>query len=370
MPQVNKLRRIVIASVLKPVDETRMFEKFGLSLANQGPFEVHIIGFPTKKIPATPDQVYLHPVALQPFSRISWQRAAAPWKILRKITTLQPEVVIVTTHELLLIAALSRLLINCRLIYDVQENYFRNILYTHAFPVGIRHVLAIWVRLKEVFLSPVINHFILAEKGYAQQLRFARPSIVIQNKVTKSIADTYRKSSRSGYTHILFTGTLAQSTGVFEAIEIVRGLHAVDPAFHLSIIGFCASQKEFNRLTDLAHQNSFLSFKGKTQPIPHHEILAAIHQADFGIVYYPQNPATSCSIPTKLFEYTALNLPILIRHTEESHELILRSRAGIVLSESIDFTELANRIKQFESSPVNPSYWESDLPMLLTILNK
>jgi hypothetical protein len=370
LPQVNKLRRIVVASVLKPVDETRMFEKFGLSLANQGQFEVHIIGFPAKVFPAKPDQIYFYPISSQPFKRLSWQRAAAPWKILRKIITLQPEAVILTTHELLLIAAFARLIIRCRLIYDVQENYFRNILYTHAFPFGIRQVLAICVRLKEIVLSPIIHHFILAEKGYVQELRFARPSIVLQNKVTKSIADTYRKSAGSGYTHILFTGTLAQSTGVFEAIEIVRGLHEVDPAFHLSILGCCASQKEFNRLTNLAQQHTFLSFKGKTQPIPHHEILVAISQADFGIVYYPQNPATLCSIPTKVFEYTALNLPVLIRHNEESHHLILNTHAGIVLSEPINFMELADKMKKFDVSPANPSYWESDFPRLLGILNK
>ena len=45
--QEIKKRRIVLASVLKPANEPRMFDKIGISLANE--FEVYCIGAPAAK---------------------------------------------------------------------------------------------------------------------------------------------------------------------------------------------------------------------------------------------------------------------------------------------------------------------------------
>ena len=50
-----KKRTIVIASVLKPIDDTRMFEKFGMSLSDSGNYNVVIIGYPSKAIPSYPN---------------------------------------------------------------------------------------------------------------------------------------------------------------------------------------------------------------------------------------------------------------------------------------------------------------------------
>jgi len=41
-----KKQRIVLASVLKPVDDTRMFEKIGKSLSRNPDYEIFIIRYP------------------------------------------------------------------------------------------------------------------------------------------------------------------------------------------------------------------------------------------------------------------------------------------------------------------------------------
>ena len=50
-----KKQRIVLASVLKPVDDTRMFEKIGKSLSDNPDFEIFIIGYPSKQPPNDPE---------------------------------------------------------------------------------------------------------------------------------------------------------------------------------------------------------------------------------------------------------------------------------------------------------------------------
>jgi len=370
LSQVSKISRIVIASVLKPVDETRMFEKLGSSLSEKGNYEIHIVGFPSRATPPIQsNSIQLHTISKEPFTRLSLKRLAAPWKVFRIVMNLKPAYLIITTHELLIVAVLCRLFSGCKILYDVQENYFRNILYTTAFPVFIRPFLAGWVRLKEFLTSPFINLYILAEKGYAHELPFALPHITLQNKITYKIAEHYRKAEQTGYSKLIFSGTLAETTGVYHALELVKNLHQFDESITLTIIGSCSSTVDWNNLKQQAAENPFIIFKGEPYPLPHHEILNELRKADFGIIWYPRNAATECSIPTKLFEYMGLNLPILIAHNEESHNLVTTQKAGIVLSQPIDYQQLLAEMQKFKHNPAPAhDYLENEFSSLLSHL--
>ena len=98
--QEIKKRRIVLASVLKPVDDTRMYEKIGVSLADRGNYEVYIIGYPS--LHRYIESTSIHFLPLKPFQRLSLQRLLAPFKILKKTIQVQPDLLIVNTHELLI----------------------------------------------------------------------------------------------------------------------------------------------------------------------------------------------------------------------------------------------------------------------------
>jgi hypothetical protein len=66
-----KKQRIVLASVLKPVDDTRMFEKLGKSLSDNPNYEIFILGYPSKQPPTNPKIIFLpHPN----FVRLSMKR--------------------------------------------------------------------------------------------------------------------------------------------------------------------------------------------------------------------------------------------------------------------------------------------------------
>lgn len=371
MSQVNKLRRIVIASVLKPVDESRMYEKIGVSLAETGQYEVHCIGYPTQSESKPLQNIYFHPIADKPFGRISLKRVFAPWQILKIVHSLRPGILIITTHELLAMAVLARLILSCKLLYDIQENYCRNVLHTSSLPVIVRHVLAYWIRFKEIISSNFINHFILAEAGYLSELKFAKPNILLQNKLPKEIAGMYRKKEFNGYSTLVFSGTLAETTGVFKVIEIVTELNHIDPSFRLIIIGSSPVPSVIKKLLSLSMKHSFIEFKGQNDPVPHKDILSTIQQADFGIIYYPPNPATAGSMPTKLYEYMALHLPLLIRHTEKSHALVTEHHAGITLPEPIDYPALIDQMKSFRPGQSDSGlYWDDEVRAWAAKLSK
>ncbi len=352
--------------MLKPVDDTRMTEKLGQSFSASGRYDVHILGFPTTRLVNDTSTLHHHPLSKKPYGRFSGARIVAPIVVLRKAMKLKPEFFIITTHELLIVALMSKVLTGCKIIYDVQENYYRNIVYTKTFPVLIRQLLGAWVRIKEVLCSPAITLYLLAEKCYTQELSFARPFLIVENKVPRAQAEVYSKKNYTGYSKLLFTGTLAETTGVFKAIEIAVQLHLLDSSITLTIIGSCSSQDSYDRLTALSHNYTFIKFCGQLHTVPHKEILSEVSKADFGIIFYPYNPSTSGSIPTKLYEYLALNLPIIIHHTEDSTRLVTDSKAGICIPDVVKWEDLLKQMKRFTLNLQKPNpYWEDDFVPIL-----
>ncbi len=307
--QEIKKRRIVIASVLKPVNDPRMFEKMGQSLAQH--YEVHIFG--TKaSTDISSDSVFFHPISA--YQRLSFDRLLSPAKILRGILHIKPSVIIICTHELLWMVLMAKLLSGCRVIYDIRENYFRNILYTNAFPPLVRVFVALYVRIKEWLTASLIDRFFLAEAGYELELNFPYgKSVVIENKVRKvALPASTRWSAKDNNIHLLFSGTLAPSTGVFVAIDLAKELHARDEKIRLHIIGFSPMHSIRQEISDAIRGFQFIEFAEYLQPVAHAQILNAIQMADFGIIAYPANRSTENTIPTKLFEYLGYSLPILL----------------------------------------------------------
>ncbi len=308
MAQERKKRRIVLASILKPVDDTRMYEKMAVSLAQSGDFEVSVIGYPTTSKPSFTGIEF---ISLPAFHRLSLQRVLARWRVFAKVWRIKPSILIINTHELLPPSVLLKILLNITIVYDIQENYYRNILHSGSFPWLIRWPLAMLVRLKEKLLAPSIDHFILAERGYEQEFKFHRGGwTVIENKALHSPKHIQRATSRS--LNLLFSGTLAESTGVFHAIRMAIELHQLDPSVKLTIIGKAALNSERERIQNEIKTCNFITLTGGKDLVPHQQIIQSIENADFGILSYPYSYHTRNSHPTKLFEYLSYQLPVIL----------------------------------------------------------
>ena len=377
--QEIKKSRIVIVSVLKPVDDTRMFEKMAISLSTvHSPqstvnTDVQVFGYPSTRTPAVLSGITLHPSPA--FSRLSFARVMMPWRLYRAIRKLHPDLVIINTHELLMVALMLKLRIGCRVIYDIQENYYRNILHTPAFGPGVRHVLALYVRLREKLAAPLIDHFLVAEKTYPLEMRFlpANRTTIVENKLKRPSTQAARWKPGDTTMRLLFSGTLAESTGVFDAVALATALHTQDLNVQLTIIGYCARRPELDRLQTLIHDKPFITLVGGDRLVPHAAILDAISRAHFGIIAYPPNPSTDGAIPTKLYEYLGLALPILLTdHHPHWLALCEPSQAALVFNPGqIDADGLlqAMKTRQFYTSAPKGIYWEDEESHLTNVIN-
>ena len=365
--QEIKKRRIVIASVLKPVDDTRMFEKFGHTLSTV--HEVHVVGFG----PASADKIssMQHPIGI--FPRMSLSRLLAPWRILNIIWKLKPDLLIVCTHELLCQGALAKLTLKCRLWYDVQENYARNIRSTNSFPPILRSFVAVYVRIKERLLAPAIEQYLIAEESYADEMPYLRSrAVVISNKVCRKdfvIRNRHTVPSQPPL-KLIFTGTLSDLTGVFVAIDIAQALHAVHPVI-LSIIGFCPQESMRDKLIQRCRDLDFVTLKTGDVPMAHTEIVTSIAMADVGIISYPRNRATWDCVPTKLYEYLASRLPLLLINNPKWTTLAASYHAAVVFDPTaFQAGKVLGALLtgRFYTADPQDVYWESEAELLLQLV--
>lgn len=365
-----KKQRIVLASILKPVDDTRMFEKLGKSLSANSNYEIFILGYPSKQPPSDSKIILLpHPG----FVRLSLKRLLMPLLILKKIYKVKPDILIVNTHELLIVAVLIRIFYGSKIIYDVQENYWRNILWTDTFPSLLKPLLAIWVRGKEMLLSRFFHLFFLAEKGFEKEMKFFQnKSIVLENKGSLPKGSVRTKSN--GMIRLLFSGTISASTGVFEAIDLATSLHQHDQSMRLHIIGYCSLASTLNAVKFAIQDKPFISLTGGNQLVPHHEIISQIFNSDFGIIYYPPSPHTENRIPTKLYEYMSAQLPLLLQNYPPWVTLCDPCRAAIPIDfhRPIDAPAILKKMRQSDFYPIPPTSvdWSSEEKKLLESLNE
>lgn len=319
---------IAIISVLKPVNDTRNYEKIAKSISNTNKYDINIIGFSPKRIP-TNSNITFHPIFN--FKRTSIKRIGASISIWKKLLKLKPELIIVTTSETLIVSVLYHILFGAKIIYDIQENYFRNIAFTNTYPFLIRYPIAIFVRSIELAASLFIDKFILAEKVYLSQMKYlSSKAIVIENKAL--IPDYIKDETLTRNENLVFvySGTIAEHYGIFDAVEFITKLKVTINHVKLVIIGYAAQDKIYRKLLKLTEKSRCIKIIGGDALVPHDQILMEMIKADFCLLPYQKHKSTAGRIPTKLFECLAMEKPVIITPNPVWNSIITQNNAGVI----------------------------------------
>ncbi|MBF9254751.1 glycosyltransferase [Pontibacter sp. 172403-2] len=368
-------KRILLASLLKPVNEVRMYEKLGLSLCRLPQAQVHLCGFQAAIPVDAPPNIYFHPVF--GFKRLHFGRAKAQWLYYRLLRRLKPHLIIACTHELLLPSMYYARRYKCKLVYDVQENYTLNLTAQHNYRPGLKHLMAAGVRSIENAAAGSIDHYLVAERSYLQDLPFLKQDYtLIENKykpkATYSLPVT-PITLPQGPLRLLYSGTISEIYGVFDAIAFADTIQQLRPGSTLTIIGYSPRKETWQKVKELATRKPYLHLAGGDKLVPHQQIVQQIQQSDVGLLPYQPNESTFRCIPTKLYEYMAHALPIIVQQNPTWHTIIAEHAAGL----SINFTacNAAALLKDLQQQQFYTSgipgdvYWNLEEQKLLQAIN-
>ena len=312
---------IAIISVLKPVNDSRNYEKIAYTLAKENKYKVYVIGQPVINYSEIHENIGLH--ELPKLKRLSLKRLLVQFQILQFLIKVKPKAIIANTHELLEVTVLYKILFGALIIYDIQENYYRNIIYGHAFSGFIKWPVALVIRFREVIFSLIFDHFILAEKCYETELSFISSikQTLLDNKVLipYEIKPNKIKGSKSTLKFI-YSGTVAKEYGVFDAIQFVEQMNDFAEA-ELLIIGYCANMKTTKLLREKISDKPYIKTIGIDSLVPHNQILNELVDYDFSLLPYPDKLPYNTRIPTKIYECLFLQIPMILRPLDAWQEL-------------------------------------------------
>lgn len=347
-----------------------MYSKLGRTLAQTNKYDVNIIGFASKNLPEDA-KVSFWP--LFNFNRISVKRLLAPLRYLQKLIQLKPEVVIVTSPDLLLVSAAYKILFGSQLIYDVQENYTQNILWSHGTSGWLPLIRAKTISFTEKVTSRMIVHFILAEKCYINECSFISEAItVLENKVYRPQVPL-ELSDKKRPLRLLYSGTVAESYGIFDSLSLAARLYKVSPDLQYIICGHCPSEAVYRRLLNEAEQHPWLQLKISLSPVPYSQIEEELRRASYVLVAYQLNPSNEHCFPTRIWEALAWQVPMLLRKEHPWRSLVQEYKAGLAVDFLSPTSEDLQAILQkddYYPFPLPESiYWESEQAKLLKLMN-
>ncbi|MBU2916126.1 hypothetical protein [Reichenbachiella agariperforans] len=361
--------KIAIISLLKPVDDIRSYHKLAKSIAKSCPLPIHLIGYPSKAQHSSSDTIIFHPS--KNYSRLSLPRFIQPWVVFKKLLKLRPKLVIINSPELLPVTIVCQIIFGTKTVYDIQENYYRNLWHQQIYPPVVKHLFAWGIRLIETVSAPFISHFILAEKCYANELPFLRNRYtVLENKALKPDTTPIIREGKTKETRLLFSGTISENTGVKTAIELVKILN--QPHLHLEVIGHCSNRTLYEELLQIGHQ--WLSLNISLTPLPYREIQAAISRADVGVVSYRTNPSNVHCMPTKVYEYAANGLAMLYETGSYWSPFIQAEGKGLALDfnkpEREKTLAFLTEVKQQPATPSAQALWVFEESKLMNVIKQ
>tara|TARA_R110002020_G_scaffold146343_1_gene320924 strand:- start:50019 stop:51140 length:1122 start_codon:yes stop_codon:yes gene_type:complete len=351
---------VLIASSLKPAKDTRAYGKLGLSLRETGVYSLNFMGF--SQIPyenCEGENFYTSVSKANP----SWGRLSAQGRFLSVLVKVRPKILICCTYEYLPIAAFFKPFFGYKLVYDVQENYVKNLQLNPKLSPAKRARLGKIIQRMEY--GRAVDLYLFAEKCYVEEMPDKTPFLVLKNKYAGEIrhVNPLRFEKKSGY-NFLISGTLTPAFGTLDAVNWFKEIIKEFPDSSLKIIGHCTLLSFKKELEKACENTSQIQLKHSSFPVPHEEIIAEYSTADFAILPYQNREAIKDKIPTKLFESAALGIPVLIGGNPKWLDFIAPYSGGF----PIDFFDLAQSAQQFNAalnleyftqSPAESILWKS-----------
>ncbi len=363
--------KVAIASVLKPLKDPRAYYRMGLSLRETNKYRINIIGFSIKNKSVT-DYLIFTPLFCQ--KRTHWKRFFVGLKFIKILVRQSPEILILSTYELLPAAVFVKQFLKFKLIYDVQENYSNNLRFNKTGTGIMRGLTVNAIKIIEKFSKPYIDHYIFAEQCYVEEFPGINNYTVLENKHYGKIRPRipFSPATKASFS-FLISGTLTEVYGTLKGIGWFKQVLGAYPGSKLKIIGHVPLADYGIRILKEIKGFDAIEVEIGNTPIPYEELLSAHRDIDFCLMPYHQLPSIAPKMPSKLFDAVALGIPSLFSANKKWSEFVEPYQAG----QAVDFNDITNAAESFAvlikktyfTEPVSEDVlWKSDKENFLNII--
>jgi glycosyltransferase involved in cell wall biosynthesis len=338
---MSKAKICHMTTVHSPFDD-RIFHKECKTLAKAG-YEVFLIAQHDKE--EIIDGVHIIPLP-KVKSRLK-RMLLLPIKALSTALKVKADVYHFHDPELIPIGVLLKLFTRKKVIYDVHEDYGKQILSKPYIPKSVRKVISSLIKVLEYISSRFFDGIITATDDILRNFVYHKRVISVRNfPIIAYFPNPARfdRESKDAF-NLIYVGGLTEIRGI---VQIVQALELVDSNKQLKLILYgkfdppefeleVRSLKEFERVEYLG----WVDF----ERVP--ELLS---KADVGMVCLHPISNYITGLPVKLFEYMSAGLPAIASNFPLWKEIVEGNNCGICV-DPLNPKEIAKAVKYLMEYP-------------------
>ena len=250
--------------------------------------------------------------------------------------------------ELLPVGVLLKLFSRKKIVYDVHEDYGKQILSKPYLPKWSRRGISVMINLIEYSSTGFFDGIVTATDDILNKFRNHNTALSVKNYPVISYFKYERNNGKENSIHgkvfnLVYIGNISKERGLNETIQ---ALAYIDTPLKLSFYGNCdPTDSEFN-LNNLKGSEK-VQFVGWME---HKEVVAKLSNYDAGIVCLHPLPNYITALPIKLFEYMAAGLPVIASNFPILREIVEGNKCGICV-DPLNPEEIAKAIRYLIAFP-------------------
>lgn len=333
-------KKIVILTSVHSALDVRIFHRQAKTLAAAG-YNVTLIAQHDKS--GTLDDVKI--ISLPKF-RIRFQRMIGlTFRILNLALREKADIYNFHDPELIPVGLFLKLFTSAKVIYDVHEDYSEAILSRYWIPKYIRKIIAVSFSAFENLTSYYFDFIITATNHIKKRFR-GRNVISIKNyPITIDIVPIHH-IKHHGQIILIYAGSLDKDYGTKEIIQALNLLK--EENITLKLLGKFETdwfEQEIKSLPGFGK----VEYLGR---VNRDEVQKNIIDADIGLSYDYPVPRFKVGLSTKVLEYMALGLPVIVARMDVSvdQEIVEAENCGLAVEPTNPY-ELAKAIKYLIENP-------------------
>lgn len=252
--------------------------------------------------------------------RLLLSHPVALWHCLR----IKADIVHIHDPELMPLAFVLTWLTGVRIVYDIHENVRKQL----SFKFSNNSLILKWFYAYFDRLARRYFYLILAEFSYQDEYTDTRyKPLVIFNYPSLSFFEQFIRHDRTPALELFYVGQLSLARGIDTLIQALALLKKQGIQLNVNLFGGFEFDlhkvEELRQIEGFNEVNDLLKFYGKTDP---RQVFKHAHKAIAGIALLKPVGDFPESYPTKIFEYMALELPVitsdflLYRPVVEAHQ--------------------------------------------------
>lgn len=234
---------------------------------------------------------------------------------------------------LLLLPFLRRKKKTGKFIYDMHENFPKAIQSKSWIPKYLRKILTKIIPTIEKKLLNQTDGILFAEESYKHDYQELLAKVRIEDiynypKIhNRSLPHNREKQELITFVYV---GRIAEIRGIWEMLDMIRSLNEERKSVRLKLIGSCEPDllKKIKQYISIYHLDNVVEYQGFVA----YDNLALIYeQSDIGLcLLHPVGNYTE-SIATKMFEYMAHGLPMIVSDFPLWKAIIGKSKNGFAV---------------------------------------